>query len=184
MGLKCSVFGHDYADYDVERERADHGREVVTIVRTTEICRRCGDSRIVSENTEIAAAAAVDADEQSSNGEESASPDEGDGHTETAHERAADAIDGQREDGRSPSSSPDGFEFDTRAGPVDRVGQASESRSVGPTTAAATSRSLADSELRCPACEFSERVLGSALRAGDSCPECSRGYLARRTRKE
>jgi len=182
MGLKCSVFGHDYADYDVERERADHGREVVTTVRTTEICRRCGDSRVVSENTEIAAASAVDTDGSRNgggDGEGSASPGGTGAHAEAARERTD-----------APEEGRDGFEFDgTTTGTagsdrVDRVGHASANRPVGPTTAHATSRSLAESELRCPACEFSEQVLGSALRAGDSCPNCSQGYLTRRTRKE
>lgn len=35
-------------------------------------------------------------------------------------------------------------------------------------------------ELQCPACEFSEPVLGSSNRAGDICPDCKGGYLTER----
>jgi hypothetical protein len=34
----------------------------------------------------------------------------------------------------------------------------------------------------CPACEYSELSSGSSHREGDICPECSKGYLAERTR--
>jgi hypothetical protein len=36
-----------------------------------------------------------------------------------------------------------------------------------------------DAEFVCPECEYREGVAGSSLRAGDICPECARGYLAR-----
>ena len=35
-----------------------------------------------------------------------------------------------------------------------------------------------DAEFVCPECDYREPVAGSSLRAGDICPECSRGYLA------
>ena len=35
-----------------------------------------------------------------------------------------------------------------------------------------------DAEFVCPECDYREGVAGSSLRAGDICPECSRGYLA------
>ncbi|MFQ3320424.1 MAG: hypothetical protein ACI8UR_001491 [Natronomonas sp.] len=61
MGLKCSLLGHDFEPADVEREREKQGSEVVTVVRETEECARCGAERVVSENTEVAAV--VDADD-------------------------------------------------------------------------------------------------------------------------
>lgn len=36
-----------------------------------------------------------------------------------------------------------------------------------------------DAEFVCPECEYREAVAGSSLRAGDICPECARGYLAK-----
>jgi hypothetical protein len=35
-----------------------------------------------------------------------------------------------------------------------------------------------DAEFVCPECDYREGVAGSSLRAGDICPECSKGYLA------
>jgi hypothetical protein len=200
MGLTCSLFGHEYADGDVERERADHGAEVVTTVRVTETCRRCGHARVVSENTEVV----VGTPPNSTAGERGRSS-EGTGteatEAETAEVESAGtepvgtALTGNGHAGTEADSIEVG---DTKLGPndgasgsADAHGEAGsidiedeEERSDSqPTAAAATRRSLAESELRCRGCEFSEAVLGSALRAGDSCPACSRGYLVRRTRK-
>jgi ribosomal protein L37E len=200
MGLRCSVFGHDYADHDVERERADHGAEVVTTVRTTEACRRCGRSRVVSENTEIAAAAGTGDRPEATRGETGGDADRTgtDGRGTDGHERDPRNADGTTS-GSGPESDETDFEFAAENGDTARGGdhrydtdrgddrveggdRVTESGSVGPTAAAATSRSLEDDELECPECGFGEAVLGSALRAGDSCPACGRGYLLWRTR--
>ncbi len=53
MSFKCSLFGHDFGEPDVKRERAEEGSEVVTTIREVAVCRRCGESRTVSENTEV-----------------------------------------------------------------------------------------------------------------------------------
>ena len=53
MGLRCSLFGHDFGDRETERDREERGAEVVTTVRTVETCRRCGTERVVNENTEV-----------------------------------------------------------------------------------------------------------------------------------
>jgi ssDNA-binding Zn-finger/Zn-ribbon topoisomerase 1 len=184
MGLTCSLFGHDYAERGVERERADHGAEIVTSVRTTETCRRCGDARVISENTEVTAASAADGSS-----------------TDSGEERSSDATGTERSD--PPSDSKPGYRPD-RAGrresdPAEtdptgfaRIGTGSTGTDptdsenddpVGPTAAVASTRSLEDGELQCQNCEFVEAMLGSALRAGDSCPDCGRGYLVGRTRK-
>lgn len=174
MGLKCSLFGHDYADYDVERERTEHGAEVVTTVRTVETCRRCGHTRVVAENTEIAANVAGSS-ASSAAGTETPSDGEGKNSDESSH--ATDSA------ARSDRSSREGDRpVESGVSPSD-TGTGTDGGEFGPTAAVATSRSLADSELWCPACDFAEPLLGSALRAGDSCPECTRGYLTRRTRK-
>jgi len=55
MGLTCSLLGHAFEDTDVERDREEQGSEVVTIVREVETCRRCGETRTVSENKEVTA---------------------------------------------------------------------------------------------------------------------------------
>jgi ssDNA-binding Zn-finger/Zn-ribbon topoisomerase 1 len=53
MSLKCSIFGHDFADPEIEREREEQGSEVVITITETETCQRCGETRVVSENKEV-----------------------------------------------------------------------------------------------------------------------------------
>jgi len=53
MSLKCSLFGCNWGEADVEREREEDGSEVIITIRETETCKRCGDSRVVSENKEV-----------------------------------------------------------------------------------------------------------------------------------
>ena len=53
MSLRCSIFGHDYGDSGVEREREEEGSEVVITIRETETCRRCGAVQVVSKNKEV-----------------------------------------------------------------------------------------------------------------------------------
>ena len=53
MSFKCSVFGHAYGDSEIEREREEEGSEVVTTIRELQTCKRCGDTRVVSENKEV-----------------------------------------------------------------------------------------------------------------------------------
>jgi hypothetical protein len=53
MSLKCSVFGHDFGPTETVREREEDGNEVVTTIRETETCTRCGVTQIITENTEV-----------------------------------------------------------------------------------------------------------------------------------
>ncbi|WP_128223554.1 DUF7093 family protein [Halobacteriaceae archaeon SHR40] len=53
MSFKCSVFGHAFGDAEIERNREEDGSEVVTTIRETQTCKRCGEERIVSENKEV-----------------------------------------------------------------------------------------------------------------------------------
>ena len=53
MGIKCSLLGHDFGEAAVERDREEQGNEVVSTIREVETCRRCGETRVVSENTEV-----------------------------------------------------------------------------------------------------------------------------------
>jgi septal ring-binding cell division protein DamX len=52
MGLRC-LLGHDYGETQAEREREERGDELVVTVTEVEECTRCGDTRVVSENTEV-----------------------------------------------------------------------------------------------------------------------------------
>ncbi|MEF8779709.1 MAG: hypothetical protein V5A46_03390 [Haloferacaceae archaeon] len=52
MGLRC-LFGHDFTEPELERERETSGGEVVITVREVKTCRRCGETQVVSENKEV-----------------------------------------------------------------------------------------------------------------------------------
>ena len=52
MGLRC-LLGHDFDEPELQREREEEGDEVVTTVREVKTCARCGETQIVSENTEV-----------------------------------------------------------------------------------------------------------------------------------
>ena len=61
MGLKC-LLGHDYSAPEIERERVEDGDEVVTTLREVQTCARCGETRVVSENTEVTTMARLTAE--------------------------------------------------------------------------------------------------------------------------
>ncbi|SDY01272.1 DUF7093 family protein [Halopenitus persicus] len=52
MGLRC-LLGHDFGEPELEREREEEGEQVVVTVREVKRCDRCGESQVVSENTEV-----------------------------------------------------------------------------------------------------------------------------------
>jgi len=53
MSLKCSLFGHTYGETQRERDREQHGDELVTSVREVKYCDRCGTELVLSENKEV-----------------------------------------------------------------------------------------------------------------------------------
>ncbi|TKX74628.1 hypothetical protein EXE46_07960 [Halorubrum sp. GN11_10-6_MGM] len=52
MGLRC-LLGHDFGEPELQREREEEGDEVVTTVKEVKTCARCGETQVVSENTEV-----------------------------------------------------------------------------------------------------------------------------------
>ncbi|AWB27211.1 DUF7093 family protein [Halococcoides cellulosivorans] len=66
MGLKCSILGHAFDDRTTDRDREESGNEVVIVERTVETCRRCGETRVVSENKEVTAIETPESDERRS----------------------------------------------------------------------------------------------------------------------
>lgn len=52
MGLRC-LLGHDFDEPELRREREEDGNEVVTTVTEVKTCARCGETQVVSENTEV-----------------------------------------------------------------------------------------------------------------------------------
>ena len=53
MSLRCSLLGHEYGESEIERDREERGDEVVLSVTELERCVRCGNARVISENTEV-----------------------------------------------------------------------------------------------------------------------------------
>ena len=90
MGIKCSVFGHDFGETTVERDREEQGNEVVSTIREVETCRRCGETRVVSENTEVTT---IKTPEDVAT-EEEATADESDGQPD-ATPAATDIVDAE-----------------------------------------------------------------------------------------
>lgn len=66
MGLRC-LLGHDFGEPELQREREEDGDEVVTTVKEVKTCARCGETQIVSENTEVTTMEQL-ADEAAANG--------------------------------------------------------------------------------------------------------------------
>ncbi|MFD1570751.1 DUF7093 family protein [Halorubrum laminariae] len=52
MGLRC-LLGHDFSEPELQRDREEDGNEVVTTVTEVKTCARCGETQVVSENTEV-----------------------------------------------------------------------------------------------------------------------------------
>ncbi|MFB6174220.1 MAG: oxidoreductase [Halobacteriales archaeon] len=63
MGLRCLI-GHEYGEPETEREREERGDEVVVTEREYKECGRCGQRRVISENTEVKAAASGSASDR------------------------------------------------------------------------------------------------------------------------
>lgn len=55
MAIRCSLFGHDWGESHVEREREEGDAEVVVTVREVRTCGRCNDRDVLSENVEVTA---------------------------------------------------------------------------------------------------------------------------------
>lgn len=53
MAIKCSLLGHKFGESSVERDREEQGSEVIITITETEVCERCGEERVVSENKEV-----------------------------------------------------------------------------------------------------------------------------------
>ncbi|MFC5134543.1 MULTISPECIES: DUF7093 family protein [Haloferacaceae] len=105
MGLRC-LLGHDFSEPEIEREREEDGKEVVTTVREVKTCARCGETQVVSENTEVTTMKQLT--DQATGGEASSSGPTGPPER-TEPTGSADGPDGA---GTPAESSPDAGEAD------------------------------------------------------------------------
>jgi len=95
MGLRCSLLGHDFGEAELDRDREERGDEVVITIREVKTCGRCGDERVLSENTEVRPVepiGEVESNGRADEGEETDAPSDGGGAVErTPDDGAADA---------------------------------------------------------------------------------------------
>jgi len=95
MGLRCSLLGHDFGEAELDRDREERGDEVVITIREVKTCGRCGDERVLSENTEVRPVepiGEVESDGHPDEEGETDAPSDGEGVAErTPDDGAADA---------------------------------------------------------------------------------------------
>ena len=84
MGLRC-LLGHDFDEPELRREREEDGSEVVTTVTEVKTCARCGETRTVSENTEVTTMEQL-AGEAAGRGESAAATESRETPTAESHE--------------------------------------------------------------------------------------------------
>lgn len=208
MSLKCSVFGCDYGDPEVTREREEDGSEVIITIRETETCTRCGEQRVVSENKEVTTlqtAADIVADDLADEpGEDDTGPTTDESPVEEAPETAIpDAETGTALEGGEPSVEGVAPEEDD-AVILDEESADSTEREPGewpeeppdeeeweqPTSlerdgelqgdfdSGSDAVGVTEDSFYCEECGFTAPVSQSSHREGDFCPECHTGALA------
>ncbi|MFB6310402.1 MAG: hypothetical protein ABEH64_04380 [Salinirussus sp.] len=199
MSLKCSVLGHRFGDPSVERSREESGNEVVITEREVRTCERCGEQRVVSENTEVttlepadtgddgtqetdSTAAGTDTEGASHVAEAESDPPAGDSMEPDADPATDDGVildaDDESEADREPGAWPEEDDDDDPewTPPTLHEEPAEEPElTVEPTGDAIT---VPDGIFRCGSCGFTTPVESSSLREGDFCPECHTGALA------
>jgi hypothetical protein len=116
MGLQCVLFGHSYGDIEVEERREQDGNEVITTVRETRTCRRCGEELVVSENKEVTTVETAGDDidgeggtpEQPDSGTTTSGPAESTGRTADAETDDAEILsnDATTADGATDTTAP------------------------------------------------------------------------------
>jgi len=182
MSLRCSLTGHEWGDKQVEIERDEREDEIALTEREYRVCERCGDRRVVAENTEVRAF-------DDGGGEEISTfaPSE---EFDTDETEDAAIIEGTL-DTSTPSSDEAEVETDPEGGfedEGDKEGEGGEEDSkedelkdrvreatgTEVTRASDTDETQEDADYVCPDCGFA--TAGGSYRPGDICPECG-GYI-------
>ncbi|QZP37028.1 DUF7093 family protein [Halobaculum magnesiiphilum] len=94
MGLRC-LLGHDFSEPRTERDREVRGDEVITTITEVKECRRCGETRVVSENKEVTSA-----------GRGRADPGAAGAHSDRSTADGTDGVDGAVPDATPDASTP------------------------------------------------------------------------------
>jgi hypothetical protein len=180
MSLRCSLTGHDWGETEVEMESDERDGEIAVTEREFQVCERCGERRVLSENTEVRAL-----------GEDGS----GEGVSTSAHSEeftTEETDDAAIIEGKIDRSTPSSDEAEVETDPEGRFrgeDDADEKEEendedvkerVREATGTEVTRSEkkktpeTDADYVCPDCGFSSS--GGSFRAGDICPDCG-GYI-------
>lgn len=196
MSLRCSLTGHDWGEKRVETQRDESDGEVVVTESEFRVCERCGERRVLSENTEVRAfgeetetgggeaSTFAPSDEFTTEEDEDAAIIDGtldrerdsddDEEPQDANppdqdtEMGAELVDAEKHEGGGTGSADDVKE---------RVREATGTEVTRTETETETETEEApdaDADYVCPDCGFSSS--DGSLRAGDICPDCG-GYI-------
>ena len=174
MSIRCSLTGHEWGDVRVETERDERDGEVAVTEREFRVCERCGDRRVVSENTEVRAFG-EDTEDDGDDAETSTFAPSDEFETEETEDAAI--IEGTLETSQHPSQE---AEVETDADEDDEEMDDDELRdrvrevTGTEVTEASKEDTETDADYVCPDCGFGSS--GVSLRAGDICPDCG-GYI-------
>ncbi len=177
MSLRCSLTGHDWGETEVEMESDERDGEIAVTEREFQVCERCGERRVLSENTEVRAL-----------GEEAEeAPEHADEFTTEETDDAA-IIEGKI-DRSTPSSDETEVETDPEGkfreeDDADADADETEEEDVKERVREATGTEVTrtenetpnetDADYVCPDCGFT--ASGGSFRSGDICPDCG-GYI-------
>ena len=181
MSLRCSLTGHDWGETEVEMESDERDGEIAVTEREFQVCERCGERRVLSENTEVRAL-----------GEEGSGEASTSAHSEefTTDETDDAAIIEGKIDRSTPSSDeaevetdPEGRFREDDAADSDSEQEENEQdvkervREATGTEVTKTEKKETpetDADYVCPDCGFT--ASGGSFRSGDICPDCG-GYI-------
>jgi rubrerythrin len=182
MSLRCSLTGHEWGDEQVEVERDERADEIALTEREFRVCERCGERRVIAENTEVRAFDEGDDEEVSTFAPseefeteetedaaiiegtlETSTPSSDEAEVETDPEGRFD--DGENEDEDDEVGVTDDDEL------KDRVREATGTEVTHDEKSDDTEE---DADYVCPDCGFT--ATGGSFRSGDICPDCG-GYI-------
>jgi len=171
MGLRC-LLGHDFGEPELRREREEDGNEVVTTVTEVKTCARCGETQVVSENTEVTtmeqltseatAAEAAGGPDPTTAGDEPADRGEAGGEPNSGVAAAAAAgVDGEGAD--------DAVIIDDDASdPDDAAHEVGEAEAADPTDVVGAEAETADADTATGGDDGAELIDDGPAEAGDA----------------
>jgi DNA-directed RNA polymerase subunit RPC12/RpoP len=169
MSLVCSLVGHDWGEERTETEREEARGQVAVTERAYRECTRCGERRVVSENTEVRPAA----------GKEATEKDPGSEKTEEETEESSTFA---PSDGFDTDETDDAAILDSGGSATTESTEEADTDDVQDRVRESTGTEVTREETPeeeddyvCPECGFTSS--NPSRREGDLCPNCRNGYL-------